>query len=522
MLAKGARYLTRAQSLVGFLAGCTLAMSLSCGGQPARWLAELPQISRTDARRTEVALLRVHARALAQDQAPALLREDSSGRGLRVDARIAPPKDALTLTAANGALGPTQPDGSLLLPLARESERAAARRFFQQQLTVAEQRVEIAAANLMALPGSRRLVLGNPSNQPERDFRWTFSVATGHPLDVAPADPAALFRVWTVGGHARYAALGRFYLTADRHLVTASGLFALAPPRKAVPKGASHLTITPQGHVRAKRSLGRVVELGRLEVIRFAPGAQPATEARGRELVYAAPAGEGAVQPVDLDTEPLRIGVYLDDRSEPALEIAALKRGELLRETSRLALRAIERYDDPAARTLMVFGRLPWTMGFLQHVKQPHERFKNGVILDVSNRAQSLRNLRECLAGLLLCMKIHRANVENAATIQPVPYRRKRVSIGKNGALKIEEDPAPLRKVRAPQHEAANANGFVLYPNVIVEVDHSEWTAAVREHNIMRQAIMRLSTAYVIPALPLPPPLAGKGGSESFEGRPSE
>ena len=246
-------------------------------------------------------------------------------------------------------------------------------------------------------------------------------------------------------------------------------------------------------------------------------------ESRGRELVYyyAAPAGAGAVQPVELDAEPLRIGVYLNDRSEPGQEIAALKRGELLRETSRQALRAIERYDDPASRTLMIFGRLPWTTGFLQHVKQPHERFNNGVTLDVSNRTQSLRNLRECLAGLLLCMKIHRDNVENAATIQPVPYRRKRVSIGENGALKIEEDPAPPRKVRAPQHEAADANGFVLYPNVIVEVDHSEWTAAVREHNIVRQAIMRLSAAYVIPALPLPPPLAGKSGSGSFEGRPS-
>jgi flagellar basal-body rod protein FlgC len=94
---------------------------------------------------------------------------------------------------------------------------------------------------------------------------------------------------------------------------------------------------------------------------------------------------------------------------------------------------------------------------------------------------------------------------------QKVPYRRKfavleagRDESGKAGVrvTKIAQDPSPFRKVYEPGHPDADAQGYVRYPNVRMEVEMVNALEASRAYEANVTA-MEVSKAMVNASLRL-------------------
>lgn len=377
----------------------------------------------------------------------------------------------------------------------------------------AGRRADLHTSNLALVPGDRRQFV-TADGTSATDWAAVHSVVSGNPLDIACSDPAALFRVWTVQDEPLYVTMGRFGLASDGHLLCAGGLYALAPGRSPVPKNAESVVISPQGLVRARvmrDGQEKTVDLGRLELVRAA-GASLQRSVRNGVRVFAA--AEGAeLTAVDLQRHPLRSGMYLEAEVDPAVEIQSLIDAE---RTSAAAARALQIAEQaarsacpPAEETaedafVTVLADLPWSAQHLEKLGQPMRRERESLRLNVTNEAATVQRLLAVLSGLRLRVKVHRENVANAQTIKPAPYRRRRVVIADSGKLQIEEDPSPLRRVLEPDADTADNTGVVLYPNVFPEIERSEWAAAVREYNVLRQVLMRLDPQYVVPELPAP------------------
>ncbi len=111
-----------------------------------------------------------------------------------------------------------------------------------------------------------RARLGVAVTETDMIFSFGSPIATGDPLNFAITDDA-LFRVTTSSGDTAYTRVGRLDVDAAGQ-VTLFGQFL--DPRITLPEGARSAVISPNGAFTAIDAAGNALELGAIELVRFA------------------------------------------------------------------------------------------------------------------------------------------------------------------------------------------------------------------------------------------------------------
>ena len=78
------------------------------------------------------------------------------------------------------------------------------------------------------------------------------------------------------------------------------------------------------------------------------------------------------------------------------------------------------------------------------------------------------------------------------------PYQRKIASIEPAGTLCITRDPSPYIKRFDPKSADADAEGYVLYPNVDQTVEMANATDLSREYELTTRLLLRFDPTYVV------------------------
>ena len=467
--------------------------------------------------------------------------------------------------------------GLLSIDLKDEASRAAAERLFREIITWADVASRTAAANLSAADGARLIIapsiesVQSRAYTPKVDYDGLEYIRTDKVLDVAPMQPNHYFQI-TFGDEVRYTSTGRFFLRDDYALVTQSnysvmGKQTLAPsdPEEAASIRTVHIdsdfsirgilihmagTKPPVAEPGVEAGAGTpdapedrtptTVRKVQLPLYQIDDPSKLIPELRQGQVVFRL--ADDAPEPVKItassDAEGgaraiVRPGYLLVPRRAPVEDAALVDATEFARETALAALKAISRAKEqmaalakqaagdpaPVTRSLTVLGKLGWSISYLSAVKQPMQGGEDRVVLDVTDEEAAVRNLMGALSALRTRLKISLENIANAEVRKPELYRKRSVVVGENGALRIDEDTSEPRKLYLPEHPDKNKDGFVLFPNVYVAVEYNEAVASVREYNLLRLAVMHMTSDVIIPELPLPPQPSAPAASTGAEPR---
>lgn len=354
-----------------------------------------------------------------------------------------------------------------------------------------------------------------PAKESERRI-----VYTGHPLDLAIVNPEVFIRVrLNVDAASQNDEESNYegYVRGGQLLVNPAGRlrlerFTLTGITHAVPANTERIVVKNNGSVAALSPEGKSTELGTIELFRvYKPIYNPE-----RGLVV--PATEAA-QPervtLDNPNSPLLIGhLEVAKQDEAAISRALAARHVLetllttLSQPAQNAAVPSSGNTAPATAapvTLTLHADLPWTEKHLKALGITADRTPGlTTIAAGKDPAATVAALAKVLQGLRLRMSIHEQNLRNAERVRDAdnrinPYRRKIIEIGAQGELLEKADPSPLQKVSKPGDPNADADGFVMLPNVNRAVETSEFQSAADEYKLIRSALERLAPEHIFP-----------------------
>ncbi|MFH0938673.1 MAG: hypothetical protein V1899_05270 [Planctomycetota bacterium] len=331
-------------------------------------------------------------------------------------------------------------------------------------------------------------------------------VYTGHSLDIAFADAGA-------DPHLFVAMEGKVCVRGGRVFIAEDGMpgignHKLAGLWRKAPRDAEQIYFRPDGQLLAIRHVGPVESLGRIEVVKL-------SRFQRVENVYAS-TDAGDVERIELQEldSPLRIG-HLEF---PALDCRAtlqqLAQTLAARRAFNALIQAIEQASPLADREarandlrgpFVIHADLPWSAEHFKALGLIVNRAPGRLTLVVENDSEVI-----VAAGLkvLLVLRqrigIHEQNLRNAGQIRDEnnrinPYRRKILKIGPQGEAVEGLDNAALQKTYKPGDPNADADGFILLPNVNRVVEIAELQAAVEEYKLVRAVIERLAPQQIFP-----------------------
>jgi flagellar basal-body rod protein FlgC len=369
------------------------------------------------------------------------------------------------------------------------------------------------ANNTLGAIESKALLARKPGQllrRPDAGFYPGKLFYTGNPLDFAFADSLTFLSLKvhhgdTTGGveETDYVRGGRLFVDSKNRLQLEEG--RLPGEWKDVPQNTAQLAIKPDGRVLAIATDGAVTELGRLEL-------------RRAELQNDSPLLPPTLPALtDEAHSTLRIGhleiADLDSLVSPALQARSARRvlETLLATLSQPAQNTAAPSSGNAAPasatpvTLTLHADLPWTEKHLKALGITAERTPGlTTIAAGKDPAATVAALAKVLQGLRLRMSIHEQNLRNAERVRDAdnrinPYRRKILEIGPQGEPLEKADPSPLQKVSKPGDPNADADGFVMLPNVNRAVETSEFQSAADEYKLIRSALERLAPEHIFP-----------------------
>ncbi|HYF50410.1 MAG TPA: hypothetical protein VEJ63_13455 [Planctomycetota bacterium] len=341
---------------------------------------------------------------------------------------------------------------------------------------------------------------------------------TGIPLDIAMADagrsdsPATLFIVARDDKGLVYLRGGRLFVGPERTLRTYR--FTL-PGLKAVAEDTSQVLIGADGKVRAQRADGTFDDLGALEIVRI----KQVVEANGAYAPAAdatpeAVAGGELVRPGHLEFSAQRSAedIIADARQFAGMRIALEQLLAALHQLPRASVIAAPASNNLNGAPIVIHADLPWSADHLKALGIGVERTPAKTVIAATEPEALNVALVKVLGVLRLRMGIHDQNLRNAERIRDAenrinPYRRKTIKIGPQGEAVEALDPAPFPKNFKPGDPNADAEGFVLLPNVNRTVETAEFQAAIEEYRLVRSVLERLSPNQFFPDPPTPPAL---------------
>jgi len=103
-------------------------------------------------------------------------------------------------------------------------------------------------------------------------------------------------------------------------------------------------------------------------------------------------------------------------------------------------------------------------------------------------------HLRMCV----IAENIANINTTRDARGEKHPYRRRRVVARNNASVQVESDPSPFLKRYQPAHPDADADGYVLYPNVDRSVEDASSLEASVEYRTVTRILQRFDPTMVL------------------------
>jgi flagellar basal body rod protein FlgC len=339
-------------------------------------------------------------------------------------------------------------------------------------------------------------------------------VYTGHPLDVAFADaghgPRHFLAVRDSAGRTAYARGGRLYVDENGKLSLNGG--EVLGRLQLIPADADEVLIDGSGAVSAMVA-GVKSDVGRLQIVSlrnfqragdlYLPRDDEPSAAEGAML------RTGHLEFPALDRDALIVAlasVLCERRTLEDLQAA------LAHAAARPAPGVVNPAGGPAPRPgpVVIHADLPWTAEHLKLLGVNLERTPGRLTIAADNEPEALAAAAvKVMQVLRLRMNLHEQNLRNAERVRDSegrlnPYRRKIVRIGEKGEPVEEVDNAALPKTYKPGDANADAEGFVVMPNVNKTVETTEFKAAADEYLLMRAVVQRIAPNHVFPD---PPPL---------------
>ncbi len=171
-------------------------------------------------------------------------------------------------------------------------------------------------------------------------------------------------------------------------------------------------------------------------------------------------------------------------------------------------------------RGIVILDPLDWAGKYLEVNGLKIERHDGCVRVPLGDAERAADALAGAILALRRRMAVIGENVANAETARvpgagagapAEPYRRKVLSVAASGALEVEVDGSPFRRIYRPTDQDADKEGRVQLPNVYIEVELADWKASLREYEALRQALSLVSGRYAAPPAellpaPVPPP----------------
>lgn len=105
------------------------------------------------------------------------------------------------------------------------------------------------------------------------------------------------------------------------------------------------------------------------------------------------------------------------------------------------------------------------------------------------------RTLRQRLD--VIAENVASADVTRDARGGKSPYRRRYVTADKAGTYSIRDDPSPFQKRYEPGHPDADADGYVLYPNVEPAIEYVNALESSRQYDTVIEILQRFDSTYV-------------------------
>lgn len=341
-------------------------------------------------------------------------------------------------------------------------------------------------------------------------------VYTGQPLDVAFADTANPH--WFIAvkvdrdgkQEAAYLRGGRLFVSEDNTIGIEQYALGGEPIRVGV--DTQQVTIHRDGRVVAYRRDGTTEDAGKLPIVRlesFQPDPAGLVTADARVVAPARP-----------EDKPLRDG-HLEFSDASKLPMGPeqypqemLKRYALERLTYALShptTTAPGAGSAISAEPLTIHADLPWSEHHLKALGISVEHSAGQTVIttdgDVRKLSSTLAKVLQVLRRRLL---IHDQNLRNADKVRDAdgrlnPYRRKVLTINAQGDPVEGDDPSPFPKTYKLGDPNADAEGFVVLPNVNRAVELSEFLAGREEYKLIRAAAERLDPRSIFPDPPSPP-----------------
>jgi flagellar basal-body rod protein FlgC len=349
-------------------------------------------------------------------------------------------------------------------------------------------------------------------------------IYTGHPLDVAFEDSGSPH--WYVAikveqdGKQEIAYLrgGRLFIN-DNNTVGIEQ-YALAGDALRVPTDTQQLTIANDGKLTALHRNGLHEEIGQLPIHKIDTPESPPDDVvrvikRDGLVRTANPHPPG----LSIDDKPLRPG-HLEFAEFSRIcpfadcEEELWKRQVLERLAYAIAHPFSSSTATPAAASeepITIHADLPWSEHHLKALGISVEHSGTKTVISCCGDAKKLSTaFAKVLQVLRMRLALHDQNLRNADKVRDAdgklsPYRRKVLTINAQGDPVEGDDPSPFPKTYKLGDPNADAEGFVVLPNVNRAVELSEFQSARDEYKMIKAAAERLDPRSVFPDPPSPP-----------------
>ena len=335
-------------------------------------------------------------------------------------------------------------------------------------------------------------------------------VYTGQQMDFAFADSSE--PQWFVAVKPAGSSMG--LLRGGRISVSEEGTiqiegYAPAGELAAAPRDTVQLIIDPAGRLTALRREAATQELGRLPLVKLARLQDVKFTITDDGLIKPDDAA-AAVPQSEASEGPIRAGHLeypapdrLSESRRLAAEIALRNALESLSVSFENPMSAAAA---PGEEPLVIFADAPWAERHLKALGINVDRGAGRLVI-LGDRPRVSAALTRVLQVLRLRMSLQEQNLRNAERIRDAdnrlnPYRRKTLSLDDKGEVAEGEDPAPFPKTFKPGDPNADADGFIVLPNVNRAVETAEFQAAREEYKLIKAAAERLEPRSIFPDPP--------------------
>jgi flagellar basal-body rod protein FlgC len=160
---------------------------------------------------------------------------------------------------------------------------------------------------------------------------------------------------------------------------------------------------------------------------------------------------------------------------------------------------------------LVIHAETPWAVEHLKALGIALEHTPSKTVLAAETDPEALNiALVKVLNVLRVRMGIHEQNLRNAERIRDAenrlnPYRRKTIKLGPQGEPIEGLDDTAFPKNYKPGDPNADAEGFVVLPNVNKAIETSEFQAAIEEYKLIRAVLEKIAPNQFFPEPPTLP-----------------